>query len=132
MKLPPTFFLMLRKPPIRCLRWSIDRSLHIPIVRRFAPTTAITAPPPLSAIIDFVMERMIHGNMRFGCLVDAIHMFLKLLSVIIPIKIVMRYKQISMNHLVLGTNSLHTSPYKQSVHRVRTLPQRKQGLGQAY
>ena len=101
MELPSTLLLMLCKPPVRCLRRSIDCPLHISVVRRFAPTATITAPPPFSAIIDFVMERMIHSYMRFRCLVDAIHVFLKLLSMIVPIEIVMRYKQIGVDHLVL-------------------------------
>ena len=100
---------MLCKPPVRCLWRSIDCPLHISVVRRFAPTATITAPPPFSTIIDFVMERMIHSYMRFRCLVDAIHVFLKLLSMIVPIEIVMRYKQIGVDHLVLDRMSVLAS-----------------------
>ena len=129
-ELTPAFLLMLCKPPVRRLRRSIDSTLHIAKIRGFVPTAAITAPPPFSAIIDFIVERMVHGDMRFRGLVDAIHVFLKLFSMIVSIKIIVRYKQVGVDHFVLHINSLRHS-YKQRVHCIRPLPKREQRLRQA-
>ena len=122
-KLSSTFLLMLCEPPVSFLRWSVDCSFHISIVRRFAFARTITSPPPFSTIINFIMKCMIHCDMRFGCLIDAFHVLLKLLSMIVPIEIIMRYKQIRMDHLVLDI-TLHHCHNKESIHCIGSLSKR--------
>lgn len=77
------------------------------------------------------MERMIHSYMRFRCLVDAIHVFLKLLSMIVPIEIVMRYKQIGVDHLVLDKMSVLASTLlaKCSLYLIVAVEKARAGTG---
>ena len=107
--------LMLREPPVRRLRGSVHRALHVPEVRRLVAARSVTAPPVLATRVHLIVECVIDGDVGVRCglcgkasptrLVDAAHVLLELIAMIITIEVVARDKQVRVDHLMLPINN---------------------------
>lgn len=105
-------YLMFIKPPI-CFLWrSIHSTFYITIIRRFISTRSITSPPPFSTWFYFIMKCMINCNrcfpyssfnssFKYTLLINPFHMFLKFITMIIMIEVIICNKEISMYHFML-------------------------------
>ena len=91
-----------RPPGVAGAGRTVHGALHVPEVRRLVAARSVAAPPVLATRVHLIVECVIDGDVGVRCglcgkasptrLVDAAHVLLELIAVIIAIEVVARDK----------------------------------------